>query len=127
MEAPVRVEERLLTAEEFYDLYAGQDFELVRGKVVDARSGLPISEWYTRTAEAFGLPVAGEAMTAPTHGLLECRLSALLEAYLAAHPVGNVGASFCDEAPTLPGRRMSPLFPANGLPGTRFRNEVSGK
>jgi Uma2 family endonuclease len=93
MEAPVRVEERLLTAEEFYDLYAGQDFELVRGKVVDARSGLPISEWYTQTAEAFGLPVAGEAMTGPTHGLLECRLSALLEGYLACHPIGKVVAN----------------------------------
>jgi len=93
MEAPIRVEERLLTAEEFYDLYAGQNFELVRGKVVDAQSGLPISEWYTRTAEAFGMPVAAEAMTSPIHGLLQSRLSALLENYLAGNPVGKAVAN----------------------------------
>jgi Uma2 family endonuclease len=93
MEAPVQVEERLLTAEEFYDLYAGQDFELVRGRVVEARSGLPISGWYTQTAEALGLPVAGEAMTNPIHGLLQSRLSALLENYLAGSPVGKVVAN----------------------------------
>ena len=54
------VQERLVTAEEFYELFGGLDFELVNGRVVDSRTGRGLAEWWYQVAARLGLPADGK-------------------------------------------------------------------
>jgi Uma2 family endonuclease len=93
MEASVEPRQRIITADEFYDLFAGRDFELVDGIVVTRGTGQPLEWWYPEIAGRLGLDSEHAPMTAPEHGKLEVRLSYALTAYLLDHPVAEAYAN----------------------------------